>query len=445
MRMYDIIEKKRDNIELSYEEIKFFIDGVCRESIPDYQASALLMAIFIRGMSAREASDLAVLMSDSGEKLDLSSIKGVKIDKHSTGGVGDKTTLIVAPIVSACGIPVVKMSGRGLGFTGGTVDKLESIPGFRTATDKDEIARNTRKYGISLTGHGEGMVPADKKLYALRDVTATVESAPLIASSIMSKKIASGADKILLDVKCGKGAFIKTFDEAMELAGLMVDIGKQVKKETVALITDMDSPLGNAVGNSIEVIEAIETLKGNGPADLKAISLELASRMLYLAGTGEIDYCRKKVIDALESRKALEKFGEMIKAQGGNVEVLENYALFKQPLYKYEVKSENDGYIESIDAGLIGRASVVLGAGRETKDSPVDHSAGIYLYKKDGMMVKKGETFAELYTDNETFLGEAAPLVKESYGYSRHVPQAKPLILAYIDSEHVCKYVEKQF
>ncbi|NLC68082.1 MAG: thymidine phosphorylase, partial [Clostridiaceae bacterium] len=400
MRMYDIIEKKRDNSELSYEELKFFVDGVCKESIPDYQVSALLMAIFLRGMSPRETSDLAMLMAESGEILDLSPVNGIKVDKHSTGGVGDKTTLVVAPIVAACGVPVIKMSGRGLGFTGGTVDKLESIPGFRTSLGKGEIIRNAEKHGISLTGHGAEMVPADKKLYALRDVTATVDSIPLIASSIMSKKIASGADKILLDVKCGKGAFIKTLEDAMELAGLMVDIGKRVKKETAALVTNMDSPLGNAVGNILEVIEAIETLKGKGPADLETLSLELAAHMLFLAGQGEIEYCRRMAKDALDSRKALEKLREMVNAQGGDEEALDNYTVFKQALYRREIKSEKDGFVESIDAGLIGRASVVLGAGRETKDSPVDHSAGIYLYKKPGTMVEKGETLATLYTNN---------------------------------------------
>ncbi|NSW92911.1 MAG: pyrimidine-nucleoside phosphorylase [Firmicutes bacterium] len=443
MRMYNIIEKKRDGHELSYEEIKFFIEGVCKESIPDYQISALLMAIFIRGMSARETADLTRIMADSGEKMDLSLIKGVKMDKHSTGGVGDKTTLIVAPIVAACGVLVIKMSGRGLGYTGGTVDKLESIPGFRVALERDEIIKNIKKIGISLTGHAAGMVPADKKLYALRDVTATVDSIPLIASSIMSKKIASGADKILLDVKCGSGAFMKTLDQAITLAALMVDIGNRVGKETVAVITDMDVPLGNAIGNSLEIIEAIETLKGRGPTDLKTISLELASHMIYLAGYGDIEYCRSKVKEVVDNRKALNKFRELIKAQGGDEEIVENYNLFKQALYKYELVSETEGYIESINAKLIGNASVILGAGRETKDSPVDYSAGIYLYKKIGMEVKKGDILAVLYTNKENSIEEAVAMLKKSFSYCRCMPQTRPLILAYIDSEHIYKYVDK--
>ncbi len=443
MRMYNIIEKKRDGYELTYEEINSFIEGVCKGTIPDYQISALLMAAFIRGMNARETADLTRIMADSGEKMDLSSIRGIKVDKHSTGGVGDKTTLILGPIVAACGVPVIKMSGRGLGYTGGTADKLESIPGFRIDLLRDEIIKNVKRVGISLTGHTAGMVPADEKLYALRDVTATVDSIPLIASSIMSKKIASGADKVLIDVKCGSGAFMKNFDQALELASMLVDIGNRVRKETVAIITDMDIPLGNAIGNSLETIEAIETLKGRGPTDLKTICFELASHMIYLAGLGDIESCRYKVKEVVDSGKALNKLVELVKIQGGDEEVIDNYNLFKQPLYTYELTAKTQGYIESLDTSLIGHASVILGAGREIKDFPIDYSAGIYLYKKTGMEVKEGDVLAEIYTDKEDVINEALELLARSFRYSRTMPQARPLILAYADSEHTFRYVDK--
>ena len=445
MRMYDIIEKKRDGMELSNEEIKFFISGVCNESIPDYQTAALLMAIYIQGMNTEETTNLTYAMANSGEIIDLSSIKGIKVDKHSTGGVGDKTTLVVAPIVAACGIPVVKMSGRGLGFTGGTIDKLESIPGFKVDLSKDEIIKNVIKYGISLTSQSENIAPADKKLYALRDVTATVESIPLIASSVMCKKIAAGADKILLDVKCGSGAFMKTLEQALKLAGLMTDIGKKSNRETVALVSNMDLPLGNAIGNTQEIIEALETLKGRGPDDLTSISLELASQMIYLAWKDdtvdlEFEYCREKAKEILYEGKALCKMRDLIKAQGGNEEIIKDYNLFKQPVFSYEVKSEDMGYVESINANLIGKASVLLGAGRQTKEDRIDHSAGIYIYKNAGMKVAIGETIAMLYTDNKNAINEASEIVKESYKFCGYPPEIKPLILAYVDSKHVYKY-----
>lgn len=443
MRMYDIIEKKRDGHELSYDEINYFISGFCKGYIPDYHAAALLMAVFIRGMSIRETVDLTMIMADSGEKMDLSPIKGIKVDKHSTGGIGDKTTLIVAPIVAACGIPVVKMSGRGLGFTGGTADKLESIPGFRVNLDKDEIIKNVRKIGISLTGHAAGMVPADEKLYALRDVTATVDSIPLIASSIMSKKIASGADKILLDIKCGSGAFMKTFEQALSLGSLMVEIGKNLGKETVAVITDMNVPLGNAIGNSLEVIEAIETLKGRGPADIRNISVELAAHMINLATSKDMESCHEMAREAVESGKALSKLRELIRCQGGNEEAVDNYGVFKQAKIKYEIKAKSEGYIEFANIDLIGRASVLLGAGREIKGSPVDYSAGIYLHKKTGMEVKKGEPLAVLYTDKENVISDAEALLNKCFIYSKTMPQTRPLILAYIDSNRTYKYVDK--
>ncbi|HOJ12318.1 MAG TPA: thymidine phosphorylase [Clostridiales bacterium] len=442
MRMYNIIEKKRDGCELSYEEISFFIDGVIKENIPDYQTAALLMAIFIRGINPRETADLTRLMVDSGDKIDLSSIKGIKVDKHSTGGVGDKTTLIAAPVVAACGIPVIKMSGRGLGHTGGTIDKLQSIPGFKTDIDKEEIIKNVKRIGISIAGQSNNLVPADKKLYALRDVTATVDSIPLIAASIMSKKIASGTDKIVLDVKAGSGAFMKDIDHAISLGKTMVEIGERTSRETVVIVTDMDIPLGNAIGNSLEVIEAIEVLKGRGPSDLKTISLEIAAHMLKLAGMGNMEECRVKARNAIDSRKAMEKFKELVKAQYGIDDVIEDYSIFKQPLYKYDIAADMEGFIESMDTRLIGQVSSILGAGRQTKESLIDYSAGVYIYKKTGMEVKKGEIIATLYTDKSEIADEAVSLLKGAFNYSRNTPQLRPLILAYVDSKHTFRYAD---
>lgn len=433
MRMYDIIEKKRDGKELDYEEISFFIKGYTKGGIPDYQAAALLMAIFLKGMNARETADLTELMADSGDMVDLSGIKGIKVDKHSTGGVGDKTTLVLAPIVAACGVPVAKMSGRGLGHTGGTIDKLESVRGFRTALTREEFIDNVREIGISIAGQTGNLAPADKKLYALRDVTATVNNISLIASSIMSKKIAAGADRILLDVKTGSGAFMKTLEQSLELARAMVNIGKKVGRKTAAIITDMDVPLGNAVGNSLEVIEAIETLKGRGPADLEEVSFELASKMLELAEVGDIESCRGKVRAAVKDGSALAKFAEMVRRQGGDDSVAEDYGAFDMASIKYDVISEQNGYIESIKTDSLGIAAMILGAGRETKESTIDYSAGIVLSKKTGMEVRKGDLLATLYTNDREKIAEAEKVLRRSFSFSDHAPAGRPLILAYVD------------
>ena len=437
MHMYDIIEKKRDGHELSHEEISFFITGYCAGQIPDYQAAALLMAIFLRGMNDSETADLTEIMVNSGERIDLSGIKGIKVDKHSTGGVGDKTTLILAPIVAACGVPVAKMSGKGLGHTGGTIDKLESIPGFRTALTREEFISNVKKIGLAIAGQTGNLVPADKKLYALRDVTATVNNISLIASSIMSKKIASGADRIVLDVKSGSGAFMKTIVGSIALAQAMVGIGEKAGKRTVAVVTDMDVPLGKAIGNSLEVMEAIDTLKGVGPKDLQEVSFELAAIMLEQAEKGDIQFCRSLVTKVISDGTALKKFGEMIEIQGGNPRVLEDYSYFCKAEIMFPLISEKDGYIESIKTDLLGTASMLLGAGRQTKESSLDYSAGIILEKKNGMSIEKDEIIARLYTNNKNKIIEALEVLETAFKYSKEVPLIKPLFLAYIDSNGI--------
>lgn len=437
MRMYDIIEKKRDGMELTYEEIGFFINGYCENKIPDYQAAALLMAIFLRGMNERETADLTEIMANSGDTVDLSEISGIKVDKHSTGGVGDKTTLIVAPIVAACGVPVAKMSGRGLGHTGGTIDKLEAIPGFRTGLSREEFIANVKQIGLAVAGQTGNLAPADKKLYALRDVTATVNNISLIASSIMSKKIASGADCIVLDVKTGSGAFMKTLDSSIALAKAMVGIGEKVGRRTVAVVTDMDIPLGNAVGNSLEVMEAIDTLKGKGPKDLEAVSFALAAKMLELAGIGDAGYCDVKVREAIDSGRALKKLAEMVEKQGGNPEIVEDYSLFGKADMIYEFISEVDGYIESIKTDTLGIAAMVLGAGRETKESQIDYTAGIILDKKTGMRVRKGDLIARLYTSKESKAADAVKVLSGCFKFAESPPESKPLILANVDSKGI--------
>lgn len=437
MRMYDIIEKKRDGFELSYDEIKFFINGYCEGRIPDYQASALLMAIFIRGMTDRETTDLTGIMADSGEKVDLTKIEGIKVDKHSTGGVGDKTTLVLAPVVAACGVPVAKMSGRGLGHTGGTVDKLESIPGFKTSLTIEEFIENVKRTGLSIAGQTGNLAPADKKLYCLRDVTATVNNVSLIASSIMSKKIASGADRILLDVKTGSGAFMKTLEDSTALASIMVRVGERIGRKTLAVVTDMDIPLGNAVGNSLEVIEAIETLKGKGPADLERLSLELAARMLELAEKGNFEECFKMAEDAVKTGKAVKKLEEMVAGQGGNPEVIYDYSLFGKAEFMYEFNSDANGYIEHIETDRLGIASMVLGAGRETKESSVNYTAGIMLERKTGDRVKTGEPIARLFTGDERSAAEAADILRGAIKISDAQPLLRPVVLAEVDSEGI--------
>ena len=360
MRMYEILAKKREGEELTKEEIQFFISGVTDGSIPDYQITALLMAICIRGMTRRETSALTMAMEHSGDTVDLSSLPGIKVDKHSTGGVGDKTTLIAAPIAAALGVTVAKMSGRGLGHTGGTVDKMESIPGLRTALSREEFFDVVRKTGLSVVGQSGNLDPADKKLYALRDVTATVESIPLIASSIMSKKLAAGADKILLDVKTGSGAFMKTQQDAEMLAREMVEIGRSVGRETIALVTDMDVPLGNAIGNTLEILEVCQTLRGHGPQDLTVLCLELASNMALLAGAGDtIESCRAAARKALESGAALQKLCDMVSAQGGDASYLQHPETFSRAPVKHELFADRDGYITHMNAEACGEAAML--------------------------------------------------------------------------------------
>lgn len=440
MRMYDIIGKKRDGYELSEEEINFFINEYSNGNIPDYQASALLMAIFLNGMNDQETAQLTNAMAKSGDMIDLSPIDGIKVDKHSTGGVGDKTTLILGPIVAACGVPVAKMSGRGLGHTGGTIDKLESIPGFMTGVNINDFIRNVRDIGICVAGQTGNLAPADKKLYALRDVTATINNISLIASSIMSKKIASGADSIVLDVKTGSGAFMKTLEDSVRLAEEMVKIGENTGRRTVAYVTEMDIPLGNGIGNSLEVIEAIETLKGKGPEDLKKVSYTLAAKMLNLAGCGNEEECIALVEKAVYSGKALEKFREMIERQGGNPEVTNDYGIFGKAQFAFEVKSNCEGYISHLNTEQIGKVSVVLGAGRETKESNINMTAGIKLCKKTGEWVNSGDTLGILFTDNSKAAAEAEKLFGSSFTFQKEPVSIKPLILAFVDTNGVKIY-----
>lgn len=428
MRMYDIIHKKRNGGELSEKEIKFFVNGYTDGSIPDYQASALCMAIYFRGMSADETAALTLAMADSGDRIDLSGIDGFTVDKHSTGGVGDKTSLIVAPIVAANGGKVAKMSGRGLGHTGGTVDKLESIPGFRTSLTPDEFIKQVNDIGLCIVGQTGELAPADKKLYALRDVTATVESIPLIASSIMSKKLAAGSQGIVLDVKTGSGAFMKTVEDSERLAEEMVSIGKAAGRKVTALITDMDIPLGASVGNSLEVIEAIKTLKGEGEKNLTEVCLSLAAQMLCMV-TGRDDMvCRKMAKKSIEDGSALNKLREMITAQGGNADVIDNSGAFKQPKFNVDIISERDGYISRMDAERVGIASVILGAGREKKEDPIDPSAGIILKKKTGDSVSKGDVLATFYTDDETRIDVAKREFLDALIFGNEKPSKQKLI-----------------
>ena len=402
MQMTDIILKKRDGFELSKEEIAFFIKNYVNNIIPDYQASALAMAIYFQGMNKKEISFLTDSMLHSGEIIDLSSINGVKIDKHSTGGVGDKTSLVLGPLVASCGAKVAKMSGRGLGHTGGTLDKLESIKGVSVNVSKENFIKQVNDIGIAIIGQTGDLVPADKKLYALRDVTATVDSIPLIASSIMSKKLASGADTILLDVKFGSGAFMKDIKSAEELASTMVEIGKHLNRDTKAVLTDMDQPLGMAIGNSLEVIEACETLKGRGPKDLVELCLNLGAIILKQAHIEE-DIEKGKVLlqSKIDNLEAFKKLEELIKYQGGDISYLEDYSKFEKSKYQKEIYSSKEGYVEKISALEIGECAMHLGAGRATKDDVIDMSSGIVLNKKVGDFVKKGELLLTCYTNKE--------------------------------------------
>lgn len=440
MRMYDIITKKRNGGELTDDEIKYFINGYVKGDIPDYQVSALLMAIYFKGMTDRETAHLTMCMANSGDTVDLSSIDGIKVDKHSTGGVGDKTTLIISPIVASLGVRVAKMSGRGLGHTGGTVDKMESIPGMQTSIEREKFFDIVRKVGVSVIGQTGNLVPADKKLYALRDVTATIESIPLIASSIMSKKIAAGSDCILLDVKTGSGAFMKTVDDSIRLAKAMVAIGEHVGRKTIALITDMDRPLGNAIGNSLEIMEVCKTLKGQGSSDLTQICMELAANMLFLADKGSIDECKKLVKRQIENGMAFQKLKEMVNAQGGDTSVLDDNTKFEKAKVTYEVSAENEGYIYSMNTEKCGIASVELGAGREKKDDKIDFSAGIILKKKIGDYVKKGETIAEFYSSDIEKCKQAEKVFEDAITISNEEPKKIPIIHGRVTMNKVEKY-----
>lgn len=439
MRMYDVIEKKRDGGELTDEEIDFFISGYVSGEIPDYQASALAMAIFYEGMTPRETAKLTMAMAESGDMMDLSAIPGIKVDKHSTGGVGDKTTLVVAPIVASLGVKVAKMSGRGLGHTGGTLDKLESIPGLSVEISEPDFFEQVNKIGVAVAGQTGNLVPADKKLYALRDVTATVDSVPLIASSIMSKKIASGSNCILLDVKCGSGAFMKTVDAAIELAEAMVSIGEHVGRTTAALITGMDRPLGKNIGNALEVSEAVATLRGEGPEDLTAVCIELAANMLHLAGKGSVAECRDLAQGQIANGEGLAKLVEMVTAQGGDAAVIWDTSKFDAAPFRREVLVEESGYISAMNAERVGIASVALGAGREKKGDPIDMAAGIILERKTGDYVEKGEVLATLLTSDEKRLDDSERIFREALSFGHEQPVLEPLFFARVSRDGVEK------
>ena len=427
--MYDIIDRKKNGEELTKSEIEYFVGGFTRGEIPDYQASALLMAIWFCGMNDRELADLTLSMAHSGDMINLDAVDGFTVDKHSTGGVGDKTTLIVAPAVAACGGKVAKMSGRGLGFTGGTIDKLESIPGFNTSVGEKEFIENVNKIGLCIAGQTGEIAPADKKIYALRDVTATVDSIPLIASSIMSKKLAAGSKGIVLDVKCGSGAFMKTYEDAKLLAEKMTAIGQRAGRKTVALITNMDIPLGRAVGNALEVKEAVKILKNEQKDELYEVSVALAAHMLSLVNSKDIYECEKMIRLAIENGSALEKLKEAVDAQGGDISYIDDTSKFIDASVCIEYKAEKSGYINKIDAQKIGRASVLLGAGREKKDDVIDFGAGIYLCKKTGDEVREGDTVARLYTNKNEYADSALAVIKEAFDYSQKKPYIGKTVL----------------
>ncbi len=430
MNIIDIIEKKRDKKTLTKEEINYFIENYTNGKIADYQASALLMAIFLNGMDDEETTNLALAMAKSGEILDLSKINGIIVDKHSTGGVGDKVSLILLPLVASCGVPVAKMSGRGLGFTGGTVDKLESIPGYNTKIDMNTFMQNVEKIGISMISQTLNLAPADKKIYALRDSISCVESIPLIASSIMSKKIASGADKIVLDVTVGSGAFMKTKEKARKLAKQMIEIGKLANRETVCVLTNMDEPLGYAVGNSLEVIEAIEFLNGNIIEDVKEVVLELGANMLKLAGIGEdIEQNKELLMKNIKNGKAFEKFKELVQMQGGDITYLEDVEKFQKAKYIEYVYSEEKGYIRKIDAKEIGKIVCELGAGRIEKEDEIDYSVGLILRKKVSDKVAKGEEIAYIYANDTEKLGIAKQKLLKNIKISEEKVEKPKIVL----------------
>lgn len=429
MRMYDIILKKRDGGTLTKEEIKYFVKGFTDGTIPDYQVSALLMAIYYQHMNYEETLNLTLEMAKSGDILDLSSIQGIKADKHSTGGVGDKTTLVLGPMVAAVGVKTAKMSGRGLGYTGGTIDKLESIPGFSTSLDVQTFMKNVSEIGIAVTGQTGNLAPADKKMYALRDVTATVDNIALITSSIMSKKLASGADIIVLDVKVGSGAFMKTEQKAYELAREMVRIGTGAGRKVSAVISEMDQPLGLAVGNALEVIEAIDTLKGNGPKDLLELCVALGSHMVVSAGITEcLSEAENLLKDTITNQTAYKKFCEFVKAQGGDTRVLESpQSLIHASIIK-NIVSDKSGYISHIKSDDIGKAVMLLGGGRQTKESAIDSSVGFVLRKKVGDYVSQGESLGVMFANQEMLAEQVNPILKEAFSFSDKKVEKTPLI-----------------
>ena len=436
MRMYDLILKKKQGGELSTDEIRYMIEGFTEGSIPDYQMSAMTMAICFRGMTPRETVDLTLAMRDSGDVLDLSGIKGVKVDKHSTGGVGDKTSLALTPIIAALGVPVAKMSGRGLGHTGGTIDKLECFDGFTTALSEEQFAGNVNTIGIAIAGQTANLAPADKKLYALRDVTATVDQMSLIASSIMSKKLASGSDAIVLDVKTGNGAFMKKLEDSRALAKEMVSIGTMAGKKTVAVITDMDQPLGRAVGNSLEVREAIDTLRGEGPADFKEVVFALGSQMLMLAGRAADEKEARALMEGvIEDGSALDKFAQFVRAQGGYAAPVYDTSLLPVAGKTLEVTAKESGYVHRILAEDIGIACMTLGGGRETKESAIDLSVGIILEKKNGDAVSDGEVLATIYGNDDAKMQAAYEKIAHAYEIAKEPAAFVPVVREYIFPE----------
>lgn len=429
MRMYDIIMKKRNGFPLTKEEIYYFVDGFTNGTIPDYQASALLMAIYFQHMNYEETLNLTMAMADSGEHLDLSGISGIKADKHSTGGVGDKTTLVLAPMVAAVGVKTAKMSGRGLGHTGGTIDKLESFPGFSTTLSQEQFVKNVNDIGLAVTGQTGNITPADKKIYALRDVTGTVDNISLIASSIMSKKLAAGADVIVLDVKTGNGAFMKNMKDATELAKTLVDIGNGAGKKTYAVISEMNEPLGYAIGNSLEVIEAIDTLKGNGPRDLYNLCIELGSLMVAASDQNiSLEQAKQILKKTIEDGSAYRKFKEFIESQGGNPSDVDNCHDLIKVNQVLDIKSFQSGYIAGIQTENIGNAVMMLGGGRQKKGDSIDHSVGVIIKKKVGEQVKEGESLATVYINNTDNLDTALDLIKSSFEFSEDIIKEPELI-----------------
>lgn len=434
MKIIDLIEKKKTGIALSEEEIKFFIDGLMKGSIEDYQTSALLMAIYFNGMNIDETTYLTKYMVESGEILDLSDISDNVVDKHSTGGVGDKITLMFLPLMAAAGVYIAKLSGKGLGHTGGTIDKLDSIPGFKTGLEISEFKKIIKQTGTAIASQTLSLAPADGKLYALRDVTATVDIIPLIASSVVSKKIASGANHIVLDVKYGSGAFIKTPEKAEELSKVMVEVGKRLGRNICAVINSMDQPLGRAIGNAIEIQEVIEFLKGNMPEDLEEVTFELAGLALVKAGLFEhIEDSKNYLIDLIKSGKALDKFREVIEAQGGNPDITKDYNLLPQASIKYELKAEEDGFVKNVEALKVAKACKTLGAGRDKKSDPINYAVGVYLNKKYGEYVKKNETYATIYADKEDTIKDAEKFLEEAYTYSNTAPSKQNLVYKVIN------------